>query len=125
VDDNLLRDCDYTDLILWLVDSLARKFAEWNMPLDTGLVDDVVGWFAEKTIEKVESVKTELTVEAEAKGEAKAGFYWLSLKLLARVKSALVGSVKWTPLFGPKNAEFKLGFQVLSGLVVCCFIALR
>ena len=93
VDDNLLRDCDYTDLILWLVDSLARKFAEWNMPLDTGLVDDVVGWFAEKTIEKVESVKTELTVEAEAKGEAKAGFYWLSLKLLARVKSALVGSV--------------------------------
>ena len=93
LDDNLLRDCDYTDLILWLVDSLVRKFAEWDMPLDTGLVDDVIGWFAEKTIEKVEAVKSELTLEAEAKGEVKAGFYWLSLKLLARVKSALVGSV--------------------------------
>jgi len=32
---------------------------------------------------------------------------------------------RWTPFFGPKNAEFKLGFQVLSGLVFCCFIALR
>jgi len=94
LDDNLLRDCDYTDLTLWLVDSLVRKFAEWKMPLDTGLVDDVIGWFAEKTLEEVNSVKSELTVEAEAKGEAKAGFYWLSLKLLARVKSALVGSVE-------------------------------
>jgi hypothetical protein len=94
VDDNLIRDCDYTDLILWLVDSLAREFANRDMPLDTGLVDDVVGWFAERTLEKVEAVKSELTLEAEAKGEAKAGFYWLSLKLLARLKSALVGSVE-------------------------------
>ena len=27
---------------------------------------------------------------------------------------------RWTPLFGPRNAEIKLGFQVLSGL---CFVA--
>lgn len=94
VDDNLIRDCDYTDLMLWLVDSLTREFADLGMPLDTGLVDDVVGWFAERTFEKVEAVKSELTLEAEAKGEAKAGFYWLSLKLLARLKSALVGSVE-------------------------------
>jgi ATP-dependent Clp protease ATP-binding subunit ClpA len=42
-------------------------------------------------------------------------------EIFARINEKL----KWTPLFGPKNAEFKLGFQVLSGLVVCCFIALR
>ena len=94
VDDNLLRDCDYTDLMLWLVDSLTREFAERKMPLDTALVDDVVGWFAKKTFEEVEAVKSELTVEAEAKGEAKAGFYWLSLKLMSRLKSMFVGSVE-------------------------------
>jgi hypothetical protein len=93
VDDNLLRDCDYTDLVLWLVDSLAREFEKRGMPLDTGLVDDVVGWFAEKTFEEVKAVKSELTMEAESRGEAKTGFYWLSLKLLARIKSAVVGSV--------------------------------
>ena len=27
---------------------------------------------------------------------------------------------KWTPFFGPRNAEIKLGFQVLLGL---CFVA--
>ena len=30
------------------------------------------------------------------------------------------GSQKWTPFFGPRNAEIKLGFQVLLGL---CFVA--
>ena len=28
---------------------------------------------------------------------------------------------RWTPFFGPRTAEFKLAFQVLSGLgFVCC-----
>jgi hypothetical protein len=27
---------------------------------------------------------------------------------------------RWTPFFGPRNAEIKLGFQVLLGL---CFVA--
>jgi hypothetical protein len=31
-----------------------------------------------------------------------------------------VPPVKWTPFFGPRNAEIKLGFQVLLGL---CFVA--
>ena len=30
------------------------------------------------------------------------------------------GSEKWTPFFGPRNAEIKLGFQVLPGL---CLVA--
>ncbi len=38
VDETLLRDLDYTDLLLWLVDSLTRKFAEADMPLDRRLV---------------------------------------------------------------------------------------
>ncbi len=33
--------------------------------------------------------------------------------------------LKWTPMFGPRNAEIKLGFQGLLGLGFCCFISLR
>jgi hypothetical protein len=32
---------------------------------------------------------------------------------------------KWTPFFRPRNAEFKLGFQVLLGLGFLGFTALR
>ena len=35
------------------------------------------------------------------------------------------GEQKWTPFFRPRNAEFKLGFQVLLGLGFLGFTALR
>ena len=47
---------------------------------------------------------------------------------LADVRSFLdekLEAVKWTPLFGPGNAEFKFVFQVLPGLFCVYFIALR
>jgi hypothetical protein len=93
IDDSLLRDCDYTDLMLWLVDALARRFSEQGMPLDAGLVEKVVDWFAERTFHKVEAVKKEIELTAQVEGEAKTGVYWASLKLLARLKSSLIGSV--------------------------------
>ena len=93
IDDSLLRDCDYTDLMLWLVDALARQFDKRKMPLDAGLVERVVDWFAERTFRKVEEVKKEIELTAQVEGEAKAGFYWASLKLLARLKSSIIGSV--------------------------------
>ena len=32
IDDSLLRDCDYTDLMLWLVDALARQAQQLGDP---------------------------------------------------------------------------------------------
>lgn len=90
VDDNLLGDCDYTDLLLWLVDDLVRNFANTKFPLDAKLVDDVLGWFAEKSLESVDKVKKEISAETSA--EAKAGLPWLGVGLLARLKSSFLGS---------------------------------
>jgi len=96
VDDNLLQDCEYTDLILWLTESLVRRFAEDPKlsPLDAALVDDITEWFAEKTLEDLQSVKSEIEASTEAETKAKTGFYWLSLGLLARIKSVFRSSVE-------------------------------
>lgn len=94
VDQNLERDFDYTDMLLWIVDELSRHFAEEKMPLDKGLLDDVVNWFAEKTLENVTAVKSEIEASTSAELKAKPGFYWLSFGLMARIKSAIVGSAE-------------------------------
>jgi len=94
VDDTLLRDCDYPDLLLWLVDSLARTFDEGKMPLDERLTNDVAMWFAETTKVDVKKVQSEVSVETEAEAQARTGLYWLSLKILARLKASIVGSVE-------------------------------
>ena len=93
VDETLLRDLDYTDLLLWLVDSLTREFALKDMPLDPRLVDDVAEWFAEVAEEKSTALTTSLTAETELEGEAKLGFFAASLRILARLKSTVSGSL--------------------------------
>ncbi len=93
VDETLLRDLEYTDLLLWLVDSLARKFAEWSMPLDERLVDEVANWFAEIVKEEIKSVKAGTELEATLEGEAKAGLYFASLRVFSRLKSIVTGSI--------------------------------
>jgi hypothetical protein len=94
VDQNLERDFDYTDLLLWVVEEVSRRLAEAQMPLDKGLVDDVASWFADRTLEDVSKVKSEIEASTEAEVKAKTGFYWLSLGLLARIKSSIVGSTE-------------------------------
>jgi hypothetical protein len=94
VDEKLLRDLDYTDLLLWLVDSLTREFANADMPLDRGLVDDVAEWFAEVAEEDVTTLKSGLTAEAEIEGSAKLGLFAASLKIIARLKSMVSGSLE-------------------------------
>jgi hypothetical protein len=94
VDETLLRDLDYTDLLLWLVDSLTREFASADMPLDRRLVDDVAEWFADVTEEDVTTLKSGLTAEAELEGSAKLGLFAASLKVLARLKSMVSGSLE-------------------------------
>jgi hypothetical protein len=94
VDPMLERDFDYTDMLLWMVDELSRCFANAGMPLDKGLVDDVASWFADRTLEQVSNVKSELEASTTAEAKAKAGVYWLSLGLLARIKSSIVGSTE-------------------------------
>lgn len=92
-DEALLPDLDYTELMLWQVEKLADEFEKRGMPLRAGLVDDVALWFAHVAKEDVERLKTEVEASAEVTGEAKTGFYWLSLKMLGRLKSMVQGSI--------------------------------
>jgi KAP family P-loop domain len=93
-ENGLRKDYDYTFFFLWLADELARKFEEDGMPLGTKLVEDVANWFAETALVDVTTVKSQIEVDAEASTQGKAGFYWFSLKMLARLKSMVLGSVE-------------------------------
>ncbi|MBN1347699.1 MAG: hypothetical protein JXQ73_33740 [Phycisphaerae bacterium] len=95
-DEDLIGDFDYTDMLLWLAESLARRFAEDpDLPdLNKGLVNTVGHWFAEKTVDDVKTVKASIESEIQAEAKAKAGFYCLGLSLLARVKSMVKGDVE-------------------------------
>ena len=95
-DETLLQDpdLDYPDLMLWLVDELVREFDQRGHPLDEQLLDDVVGWFASRTDEDVKTFRAEAAAEAQAEAAGKTGLYFVSLKMLARLKSMVQGSVE-------------------------------
>jgi hypothetical protein len=91
-DEDLLGDFDYTDLLLWLTESLVRHFANTPglRPLDERLLRDVAEWFADKTLEDAVQVKAEV----EAGVEARVGIGWFGIGLLARLKSMVKGSTE-------------------------------
>ena len=74
VDNSLQQDCDYTDLLLWLVDSVVNHFDAQKLPLDPAKAKAVADWFAERTIETAEALKKEISIETEAEAKAKTGF---------------------------------------------------
>jgi len=96
VDNSLQLDCDYTDLLLWLVDSVVNYFEKESLPLDHATAKAVADWFAERTIETADALKSEISLETTAEAKAKAGvdigFLAYSVKLLARLKARVVGN---------------------------------
>src|SRR6266478_6458267 len=96
VDGSLQLDCDYTDLLLWLVDSIVGFFGKEGLSLNGAKISEVANWFAERTIESSEALKKEIEVETIAEGIAKFGtnfwFFAYSAKLLARLKARIVGN---------------------------------
>ena len=95
-DETLLQDpdLDYPDLMLWLVDELVREFDRRNHPIDERLLDDVVEWFASRTQEDVKALRAEATAEVEGETSGKTGLYFISLRMLARIKSMAQGSIE-------------------------------
>lgn len=94
VDENLIRDCDYTDLLLWMTDAVVRYCVDNNLPLSQNVVDDVTDWFAEKSFEDFKTTKAEIVTEVKAEAKAKLGLFGTSLKLLGRIKARLQGNVE-------------------------------
>lgn len=93
LDPSLEEDCDYSDLLLWMVDAIAREFEKRGHPVADAELSKVTLWFADKTSETITDWKKEIGLEASAEGKAGTGIPGLfSLKLLARLKSMIVGS---------------------------------
>jgi len=87
-------DLDYPDLMLWLVDELVREFDTRGHPLEAKLLADVIEWFASRTQEDVKALRAEATAEVAAEASGKTGLYFISLKMLARIKSMAQGSIE-------------------------------
>lgn len=93
LDPSLETDCDYSDLFLWMVDEIARQFKDAEHPVDDKPISDVVTWFAETTLTQSTDWKKEIGLTAQAEASSQTGIPLLaSLKLLARLKSMIVGS---------------------------------
>ncbi len=94
LDETLIRDCQYSDLLLWLVHSLVEKFQDLGLQAPPKLVKEVAEWFAEKTLDDVAAVRHEIEVETSAQAGAAAGAFGFALKLLARIRARVQGSVE-------------------------------
>ena len=71
-----------------------RKFEADGHAVSTRGREGVADWFAEVTLTDVEKVKTEIALETEASAGAKASLFGLSLGLLAKLKSRVMGSAE-------------------------------
>ncbi len=91
-EDEIFADYDYSELFLDLVNELLRKFQEEKVPLDERLAEDISTWFAEVTLDDVESVKKDIELNTEADSKAKLGVFWLSIGLLTKLRSTIAGS---------------------------------
>jgi hypothetical protein len=95
VEDIFLSDFDFTDMLLWTVEELARKFAQDPSlgTLSASLLEDVAAWFAERCDEKVQTIKSEVEASAGAEIKARLGLLGLGIGMFARLKSILKGSM--------------------------------
>jgi hypothetical protein len=94
VDENLMRDCEYSDLLLWLVDDLVAKVEGLGLDPPQKLMDRVADWFADKTLEEAQSVKAELRAELQAEAGAGYSVLGFTLKVLARIKGIVQGNLE-------------------------------
>ena len=95
LDPKLEADCDYSDLLLWMVDEVAREFSERKHPVADAELGKIAAWFAETTLAKESEWKKEIGLTTEAEASSKTGIPGIfSFKLFAKLKSMISGSVK-------------------------------
>jgi hypothetical protein len=106
VDENLMRDCEYSDLLLWLVESLIAKVKALGLDPPERLMKRVADWFADKTLEEAQTVNTEIRAELEAEAGAGQGILGFTLKVLARIKGIVQGNLEQRHLIRSKLQSY-------------------
>lgn len=94
LDPSLESDCTYSDLLLWMVDNIAREFDALGHPVDATELSKVAAWFAQTTIERDEELKKEVGLETDIAASGQTGIPVVAaLKFMFRLKSMIVGNV--------------------------------
>jgi hypothetical protein len=94
IDESLVQDCQYSDLLLWLALRLMEQAQAMDLPAPASLVKEVADWFADRTLDDVAAVRAEIESEVSAQGQAGGGVFGFALKLLARIRARVQGSVE-------------------------------
>jgi hypothetical protein len=87
-DDSLLGDLDFSDLFLWLFESLLSHLQDQEISLGEEVLKPFRSWFKEVDLEIADEIKEENEKEKEA---SIGGGYWI-LKYLVRFKSIWKGN---------------------------------
>lgn len=93
LDENLLENFDYTLLLLWLSEFVVRDFDAKGRPLDPRIVDEVARWFETKTEVRIDDEVLNAQLKAGGEAKAGAGVPGFGLKIFARMKSEVTGSL--------------------------------
>jgi hypothetical protein len=104
IDKSLERDVDYSHLLLFLVDDLAKWARNAGLPVDQSLYDEVAQWFADRFLTVEEIQRFEAEISAEASAGASVNYFGLKASLIARIKSMITGSTE-------RRVEFKQKLQ--------------
>ncbi len=86
---NVIRDCDYLDILVWLAENLIRQYSLKQWSLNSDLVVRITDWFARKSFDDVEKVKEEIRSESGTDMQAEFGFYWMTIQIFNRIKSMM------------------------------------
>ncbi len=92
LDATLHQDADYPDLFLWLVESIAQKLQESNVPFDEKHINSIADWYASVTKSDTESITKKIGVETNSEASVGGSWFGTGFKVLAAIKSAFVGS---------------------------------
>lgn len=92
LDATLHEDADYPDLFLWLVETVARRLHEAEVPFDDRHTAAVADWYAAVTKLDTTTVKASTGIETEAEASVGGKWFGTGFKLLAKIRSAFVGS---------------------------------
>ena len=65
LDKTLEADCDYSDLLLWMVGRVAQQFKTYDTPIPEQELVAVADWFAEKSVTDFAEFKRKVEVEAK------------------------------------------------------------
>lgn len=94
LDESLKGDCDYSLLILQMCEQLCRTFADRDLPLDEGIVEDVGRWFATRTEVEIDKDEQEIRGRVDARAHVGGTLGLFGARLMGLVRMQAIGNTQ-------------------------------